>query len=482
MGWLATSLSLSLLSPLTTNAVEFLDTADHWGKAYIEQLAEEGFVKGKEEDSEGNLSFLPQDTMTQAEFLVVVIAAFPYEGELSDVSHPNFWWADFYNKGEAKGILPYHWTLETAGSVEITREEMAYVCYQVLLSEKETIGERYPEESIGDFIDIGAEFKESVQKCFAMGIVSGQDVTEEGLPLYNPQGKMTRAEACVVLGNLIWEENRNLPTEEEQEEEQESTDSEETPEGSLELDHQLGLIADALATWSAPTEYPEPSAYMVTDLDQNGRLELIATVCTGTGSTSFNQYYQVSQEGNSLELIRVVRTHSELTPDWYLEETMDVFYDDNTHTYYYDVSDLWKDGSTCTYFSNFGWWIENDTVYTAMYRQEQDRINDEGFNRTTSYWSGKNENITKEQFDALGSAYFEGMAEMQAVFHWFYFDPSFVSNPDKLLEKLQESYDNFSLIAMENDELVEGAEPSEEVTEEETEEESAQEETTEEQA
>ena len=47
---------------------------------------------------------------------------------------------------------------------------------------------------------------------------------------------------------------------------------------------QLQLIADNTAVWMGDTELiAEPFFYAVTDLDQNGRLEIIQSSCQGTG-------------------------------------------------------------------------------------------------------------------------------------------------------------------------------------------------------
>ena len=53
---------------------------------------------------------------------------------------------------------------------------------------------------------------------------------------------------------------------------------------------QLQLIADNTAVWMGDTELiAEPFFYAVTDLDQNGRLEIIQSSCQGTGLYTYTK-------------------------------------------------------------------------------------------------------------------------------------------------------------------------------------------------
>jgi hypothetical protein len=55
-------------------AAKFMDTANHWAKSYIDQLADLGIVQGK-----SAIRFAPNDNITRAELLKIALNAFGYE-------------------------------------------------------------------------------------------------------------------------------------------------------------------------------------------------------------------------------------------------------------------------------------------------------------------------------------------------------------------------------------------------------------------
>ena len=75
----------------------------------------------------------------------------------------------------------------------------------------------------------------------------------------------------------------------------------ETPETAAVAEKQLRLIAESVDMWAVSQEYAnERYAYCVTDLDGNGRLELIASNYGGTGHYTYTRFYEVNEDGTAL--------------------------------------------------------------------------------------------------------------------------------------------------------------------------------------
>lgn len=65
-------------------------------------------------------------------------------------------------------------------------------------------------------------------------------------------------------------------------------------------DAQLEIIAENKALWLDSSDYGIFS-YTVTDLDHNGRLEIIASTCQGTGLFSYNRIFEINEAKDGLQ-------------------------------------------------------------------------------------------------------------------------------------------------------------------------------------
>ena len=80
--------------------------------------------------------------------------------------------------------------------------------------------------------------------------------------------------------------------------------------------------------------------YWVTDMDQNGYLEVISSSTTGNGCIFYNDYYEVSQDGKSLKKLETDEREDAPAADlWYMREYSQGYYDEKTGTYHYPQLD-----------------------------------------------------------------------------------------------------------------------------------------------
>ena len=74
------------------------------------------------------------------------------------------------------------------------------------------------------------------------------------------------------------------------------------PENASDPAEQVKLIAENRDLWlSADPQQADLMQYAVSDMDENGRLELISTVMEGTGRFSTTRFYEVSEDFSKLE-------------------------------------------------------------------------------------------------------------------------------------------------------------------------------------
>ena len=76
---------------------------------------------------------------------------------------------------------------------------------------------------------------------------------------------------------------------------------EEQPEASSNPADQVKLIAENRDLWLDTSQQADTMMYAVTDMDENGRLELISTVTEGTGQFTSTRFWEVSADFSKLE-------------------------------------------------------------------------------------------------------------------------------------------------------------------------------------
>lgn len=80
--------------------------------------------------------------------------------------------------------------------------------------------------------------------------------------------------------------------------------------------------------------------YWITDMDQNGYLEVISSTTTGNGCYFYNEYYEVSPDGKNLTKLETDGREDAPAPDlWSIEEYSRGYYDRKTGTYHYPQPD-----------------------------------------------------------------------------------------------------------------------------------------------
>ncbi|MBO5175186.1 MAG: hypothetical protein J6B84_08615, partial [Eubacterium sp.] len=108
------------------------------------------------------------------------------------------------------------------------------------------------------------------------------------------------------------------------------------PVDPLSIEGQLKTIAEAKDKIVTRGKYDANYHYAVTDLDQNGRLELIiATEMNGTGHITHNWYYDISKDGSKLKKCKG-KAFGKEGHDIY-DAINTVYIDQKEHKYYYRV-------------------------------------------------------------------------------------------------------------------------------------------------
>jgi len=202
---LVAALVIIQLASMLATTQHFTDVSrSHWAYEHIEQAYADGAMNGTGGNAaQGTGVFSPQETLTMAQFMVIVTRAF-YSNEVEQALQTQSstpWYNPYVQVALAHGL--YGTTSgKSASPGPITRYDMASIMRNVLRDK----GAKMPEAEelvavqgrIADFASIPSIYKTAVETVFQMGLISGVDTKGT----FSGSSYMNRAQAAVVYCRL----------------------------------------------------------------------------------------------------------------------------------------------------------------------------------------------------------------------------------------------------------------------------------------
>lgn len=205
---------------------------------------------------------------------------------------------------------------------------------------------------------------------------------------------------------------------------------------------QISLIAANTYLWKQDYEYVL-WGYIVTDLDRNGRLEIISASVQGTGFYTYILAFEVSEDRDSLkELDGLGPERTDSLPD-IMVLSVPVYFDKETGLYYYIFSDMIRNGMWEYYenkravsISNGAWeeipLVSKSTIYT-----DPDHF-------TMTCKDAEGNLIDEAQYDEAEQRIFGDLEVSTACFNWYMTNNEDFAGltADRLIESLKEAGDS----------------------------------------
>ncbi|NIK67259.1 S-layer homology domain-containing protein [Paenibacillus sp. BK720] len=175
-------------------APAFTDLQGHWAEELIKQAAEKKIVNGYADGT-----FRPDNTITRAEFAVMLVNALQLPGTskavtFTDGASIQEWAADAIAIAVNAGIVNGYGDGSFRPDVTITRAEIAVMIARILQLPAASSGTT----GFSDDATIPAWSKEAIEALKQEGLINGR-----GGNLFAPNGTATRAEAAVLLLRLL---------------------------------------------------------------------------------------------------------------------------------------------------------------------------------------------------------------------------------------------------------------------------------------
>ncbi len=219
---------------------------------------------------------------------------------------------------------------------------------------------------------------------------------------------------------------------------------------AINVEKQIDVIMNNIDTWNLSTDEDiyAPYGYAITDLDQNGRLEIIASSCQGTGIYTYSNYYEVNEGLNGLN--KIERNVEEGSSEADIMTTaVKVYIDKSANEYHYIFSDLVKAGAAEYYENKQDIVLKNGKLYEKVIAYKN-TIYGNGNSNVTMKDANDNE-ITAEDYAMIENRLFSNLELKIANIEWISTaDVDFSSiSDDELKNKLTESYEMFGFCDIE---------------------------------
>ncbi|MDD3364479.1 MAG: S-layer homology domain-containing protein [Syntrophomonas sp.] len=184
------TIAFGITTPAAYASSDLTDINGHWAQSQIENLTAQNIISGYPDGY-----FKPDQTITRAEFTVVLVKAFKLEANNGEdfTDTADHWAKDYIATASACGIVNGYENGSFGPNDLITREQMAVMVVKAAKLDTIATGKVFSDDD-----KVSAWAKSSVDTASSYKIISGYPDNS-----FKPQGSATRAEAVVVIGQSI---------------------------------------------------------------------------------------------------------------------------------------------------------------------------------------------------------------------------------------------------------------------------------------
>jgi len=175
------------------------------------------------------------------------------------------------------------------------------------------------------------------------------------------------------------------------------------------VESQLALLAENVSVWGDPDESVNSAVYCVTDLDHNGRLEVLFSFVMGTGYFSYTTVHEVNETFDGISRVNDSALKDSSQPDLLFYDKFRTYETDGTYAYIcedvirngYAEAEFYKetlslvDGVlSCEFLGGIEARVERvkeeDVLYASYYDEQGHNISPEDFAALETYWFPEN--------------------------------------------------------------------------------------------
>ena len=196
-------------------------------------------------------------------------------------------------------------------------------------------------------------------------------------------------------------------------------------QAQLSSEEQKQVLEDNREFWAFTEPYDSPWFYTFTDLDRNGRLEVIAATTQGTGIFTYANFWEVLPDGSGIDNCYHKNAEIEGPDDWpeIIQDSLPCYYDALAGCYYYPCENVTRDGYAHQYYSWQALCLEDgaaDWEYLASKNVNwRDEDTGEDYpDAVTVCEDAAGNPISEQDYDSMVEKRFAGMEKSELQLTW----------------------------------------------------------------
>lgn len=226
---------------------------------------------------------------------------------------------------------------------------------------------------------------------------------------------------------------------------------------AIPIEQQISLIAASDSIWRMEEE--GTFYYALTDLDQDGYIEILTMLTRGTGNFTTYYIYEVDQTGESLTKWAIEQDESMeekwVTADFH-EFPMEVYWDGRTGSYHYSSADFVHESAAKGMIYTVDMEIRDNVVRERIVTYMQSEFDVKGGDDSQykeEYFDAGGKRISEEESAAETAAYYEGMEKRHMFYstRWFEAEEFDEMTQEEREWEIEGSWDSFSIEKVKED-------------------------------
>ena len=199
-------------------------------------------------------------------------------------------------------------------------------------------------------------------------------------------------------------------------------------------EQQKELIMEHYAQWSFTEPWESPWFYTFTDLDHNGRLEVIAACVQGTGFYTYLKIWEVNGDFSDIaECEPAVEEEGASFPDLIIE-SMPCYHDASSGRYYYICEDMVRGGWAEYYFSTNAICLHDGVFDIQTLASRYEHFSEPEADPEVTYYDASGESSTRKAYESAEEGFAVGKEKTTLTLDW-----TQVENPFPEEEQIQEA-------------------------------------------
>ncbi len=182
---------------------------------------------------------------------------------------------------------------------------------------------------------------------------------------------------------------------------------------------QRELLEENRDSWAFTEPYESPWFYTFTDLDHNGRLEVIAASTQGTGVFTYAHFWEVKPDFSGIDNCYHKNVEIEGPDDWpeIVLESLPCYYDSETDSYWYPCEGITREGAAHQYHAWYALCLKDGVAeWEQIASKEMDWI--DGGDLHVSCTDAKGDAITEQDYDMAVDRRFGRMERSEQELNW----------------------------------------------------------------